>query len=111
MKKQGRVLTRMGLCLLGLFLLWTALLQVVDVQPIGPMGTEVGLAAANGWFHRLTGIHMTLYTITDWLGLVPIGVCLLFGTKGLMQLVKKRSLRKVDVDILLLGVYYMLVIL
>lgn len=101
----------MGLCLLGLFLLWTALLQVVDVQPIGPMGTEVGLAAVNGWFHRLTGIHMTLYTITDWLGLVPIGVCLLFGTKGLMQLAKKRSLRKVDVDILLLGVYYMLVIL
>lgn len=111
MKKQGRVLLWRGLCLLASFLLWTALLQVMDVQPIGPMGTEVGFAAVNGWFHRLTGVHMALYTITDWLGLVPIGVCLLFGAVGLVQLVTRRSLRKVDADILLLGVYYVLVIL
>ena len=53
---------------------------------------------------------MTLYTITDWLGLVPIFICLCFGVMGLMQLIERRSLLKVDPDILILGVYYVLVI-
>jgi undecaprenyl-diphosphatase len=53
---------------------------------------------------------MTIYTITDWLGLAPIFICLCFGALGFVQLVKRRSLLKVDPDILLLGIYYVLVI-
>ena len=53
---------------------------------------------------------MTLYTITDWLGLVPIAVCLGFGVVGVFQLIRRRSLLRVDPDIILLGLYYMLVI-
>ena len=30
------------------------------------------------------GVHMTLYTITDWMGLVPIVVCLIFAGIGLV---------------------------
>ena len=74
------------------------------------MGTRVGFAALNLWFHRLTGVHMALYTVTDWLGLVPIAVCLGFGILGLIQLLRRKSLRRVDPDILLLGGYYVLVI-
>ena len=54
---------------------------------------------------------MLIYTITDWLGLVPIIICMCFGMLGLVQLVKRRSLLKVDTDILLLGAYYVVVIL
>lgn len=100
-----------GIILLAVFIVWTLMVQHIDVQKAGPEGTEVGLATLNIWFHRLTGVHMLLYTITDWLGLVPIAVCLCFGVLGLAQLIKRRSLRKVDSDILLLGVYYVLVIL
>ena len=82
----------------------------VDVQAVGPNGSKVGLAVFNTWFHQLTGVHMTLYTVTDWLGLVPIAVCLCFGCLGLCQLIKRRSLFKVDRDIMLLGGYYILVI-
>ena len=99
-----------GVLLLS-FVLWTFLIQTVDVQPVGVNGTSVGFAAVNTWFHRLTGVHMGIYTVTDWLGLVPIAVCIGFGMLGLMQWIRRKSIGKVDRDILLLGGYYILVIL
>ena len=101
----------MGIWFLLVFLLWTALIRSVDVQAAGPTGTKVGFAAFNLWFHHLTGVHMTVYTITDWMGLVPIAVCLGFGVVGVFQLIRWRSLLRVDPDIILLGLYYVLVIL
>ena len=53
---------------------------------------------------------MTIYTITDWLGLIPLFVCMIFGGIGFVQLVKRRSLFKVDYDIIFLGIYYVIVI-
>ncbi len=98
-----------GTALLAAFALWTALVQIVDVQPVGQRGTDVGFATFNTWFHGLTGVHMALYAVTDWLGLVPVAVCLGFGALGAAQLVRRRSLLKVDPDVLLLGVHYILV--
>ena len=95
---------------LAAFVLWTLAVCYVDVAPIGPKETAVGFATLNGWFHHLTGVHMTLYTITDWLGLVPIAVCFGFAGVGLCQWVRRRSIRKVDVDILLLGGFYVLTV-
>jgi undecaprenyl-diphosphatase len=108
MKEKRNLLAGVGL--IGAFALWTVLLQCIDVQAVGQNGTEIGFAGFNQWFHQLTGVHMTLYTITDWLGLVPIFICLCFGVMGLMQLIKRRSLLRVDPDILLLGTYYVMVI-
>ena len=108
MKKNQNLLA--GILLFVGFAAWTFLIQTVDVQPIGPNGSSVGFAALNGWFHQLTGVHWMLYTLTDWLGLVPISVCLIFAGAGLVQLVRRKSLFRVDLDILLLGVYYVLVI-
>ena len=108
MKEKRNLLTGVGL--IGAFALWTVLIQRVDVQVVGQNGTKIGFADFNEWFHQLTGVHMTLYTITDWLGLVPIFICLCFGVMGLVQLIKRRSLLRVDSDILLLGVYYVMVI-
>ena len=108
MKEKRNLLT--GVVLICTFALWTVLIQCVDVQAVGQNGTKIGFADFNVWFHQLTGVNMTIYTITDWLGLVPIFICLCFGVMGLMQLMKRRSLLRVDPDILLLGVYYALVI-
>lgn len=95
---------------LSAFVLWTVAVCVVDVQPIGPNGSQVGLATLNGWFHRLTGVHLTLYTITDWLGLVPIAVCFGFAVLGLCQWIKCKSIGRVDRNILLLGGFYIVTI-
>ena len=112
MKQHGRreIVSRAALILLA-FIVWTILVQTVDVRPVGVNGTNIGFAAVNTWFHHLTGVHMGLYTVTDWLGMVPIAVCFGFGLLGLAQWVRRRSIAKVDRDILLLGGYYILVIL
>lgn len=110
MKKNGKREWLVGSMLILAFAVWTILVQIVDVQPIGPQGTEVGFASVNRWFHKLTGVHMSLYTITDWMGLIPVFVCMIFGGIGFVQLVKRRSLFRVDYDILCLGIYYIIVI-
>lgn len=111
MKKKGKKNLLFGGILIATFLLWTVLIQTVDVHPLGQNGTNIGFATFNCWFHRLTDVHMTIYTITDWLGLVPLVVCLIFAGVGLIQMIKRKSLCKVDVDIIILGVYYVGVIL
>ena len=100
-----------GVGFLLAFLLWTILISRIDVQAAGPNGSEVGFAAFNMWFHHLTGVHLALYTLTDWVELLAIGVCAAFGVLGAVQAVRRRSLLRVDRDIILLGVYYLLVIL
>ena len=102
---------KMSIMFLAAFVAWTVMVMTVDLRPAGPEGSMVGFAALNCWFHQLTGVHMSLYTITDWLGLVPVAVCMTFALVGAVQLMKGRSLFKVDMDIILLGVYYIIVIL
>ncbi len=111
MKQPGKRGILSGAALILTFILWTILIQTADVQPVGVNGTNVGFAAVNTWFHRRTGVHMGIYTVTDWLGLVPIAVCIGFGLLGLTQWIRRKSIAKVDGDILLLGGYYILVIL
>ena len=108
MKEKRNLL--IGSVLIAAFALWTFLIQWVDVQAVGQNGTKIGFADFNVQFHQLTGVNMTIYTITDWLGLVPVFVCLCFGMLGLVQLIRRKRLLRVDVDILLLGVYYVIVI-
>lgn len=110
MKKNEKKLLFLGIALLGMFVVWTWLIQCVDVQRAGANGTEIGFATFNCWFHRMTGVHMAIYTITDWLGLVPIFVCMTFGGVGFVQLIKRKSLFKVDRDLVFLGFYYAIVI-
>lgn len=93
-------------CFLAAFILWTIAITRLDVQPIGPDGSTVGFATINGFFHDLTGVHMLLYSLTDWLSLVPIAFMLGFALLGLAQWIKRKSVLQVDRSILLLGGFY-----
>lgn len=110
MEKKNRRLFWLGAGLLAVFVLWTVLVHFVDVQAIGPEGSSVGFSTLNGFVHEITGVNWFLYTVTDWLGLVPIAVALGFAILGLVQLIKRKSLQKVDHNILALGGFYIAVI-
>lgn len=99
-----------SLGLFAAFVLWTVAVCLVDVKAIGPQSSSVGFACVNGFFHRLTGVNFLLYHITDWLGLIPVGVCMGFAVFGLVQWIKRKSICKVDFSILALGGFYMLTI-
>ena len=109
MEKKNKKRLVLGASLVVAFVLWTILVCFVDVRAIGPEGSSVGFAALNGFVHELTGVNWFLYTITDWLGIVPIAVALVFAILGLVQLIKRKSLWKVDYSILALGVFYIVV--
>ena len=100
-----------GLLLLALFVIWTVALCYVDVRAIGPQGSSVGFATLNQMIHNITGVHMSLYTITDWLGLIPVCFVLGFGILGICEWIKRKSILKVDYSILTLGGYYIIVML
>ena len=92
------------------FVLFTRLLTCVDVQFIGPQGSAVGFATVNGWAFQLLGVHLLWYHITDWLGVVAIAIAFAYAVTGLCQWIKRKSIRKVDRHILVLGGFYLLVI-
>lgn len=110
MKKVRKKSFCIAACLIAAFTAWTVLVRTVDVQPIGAENTDVGFATLNGFVHKITGINMLLYTVTDWLGLVPIATAAVFATIGLAQWIKRKSPRRVDRSILALGVFYIAVI-
>ena len=110
MKEKGKRLLILGGIFIIVFTVWTILIKTIDVRQVGVDKTDIGFSTVNIWFHKLTGVHMSLYMITDWLGLVPIFVCMVFGFLGLIQLIKRRSLFEVDRDIIFLGIYYIVVI-
>ena len=109
MEKKNSRLFWVGVGLLAVFVLWTVLISFVDVEAIGPRQSSVGFATLNGYIHNLTGVNMSLYIITDWLGLVPIGVAFGFAVLGIVQCIKRKSLLKVDRSILTLGGFYIVV--
>lgn len=109
MKKRNQFNLAITFGLLILFILYTIALMYIDVKPIGPRGSSVGFAAINEPVKHLFGVDMVLYNITDWLGLIAILVALGFAVLGLVQLIKRKSLLRVDSSILVLGGFYLLV--
>ena len=99
----------LAVCLLVAFVLWTTALNRIDVQAIGPQDSTVGFATVNQLVHALTGVHLFLYTLTDWLSLIPVGFMAGFALLGLVQWIRRKSLWKVDRSILALGGFYLAV--
>ena len=108
MKNKGKIMMSAGCGVLTVLLI--ILLRFVDVREIGPEGTSIGLSHLNQFFFELTGLNIVWYDITDWLGLTAIATAFVFVVAGLVQWIKRKSLLKVDKEILCLGALYIVVI-
>ena len=109
MKKKNQKNFCIAISMLIAFVMWTVAIRFIDVQAIGPQESSVGFATINQFVHTLTGVHMSLYTITDWLGLVPPVFVMAFALLGLIQWIKRKHILKVDYNILILGGFYIVV--
>lgn len=107
MKKSSRCFLFSALLLL-LFVLFTVAVKTVDVQPIGPNGSSVGFAAVNVAMFSLFGESEFWYRLTGILGYLAILIMVGFAALGAWELVKRRSLKKVDADLISLGVLLVL---
>ena len=93
-----------------LAVVFTIFVKVVDVKPIGVNESSIGIASVNQVVFKTIGVNMIWYHITDWLGLVPIFMAMAYALLGLVQLIKRKSLFKVDKEIIILGLFYIVVI-
>ena len=96
--------------LILLAVVFTILVKVVDVKQVGVNGTSIGFATVNQFVFESIGVNMIWYHITDWLGLVPIFMAMAYALIGFIQLIKRKSIFKVDKEIIILGLFYIVVI-
>ena len=84
------------------------LIKTVDVAPIGPNGTSIGLSHLNQAIHDAIGINQGIYTITEIGGILAIVVVAVFAIMGLVQWIQRKKLMKVDRELLVLGGLYVI---
>ncbi len=106
MNRQDKRNLTISLSLLVAFILWTILVMFVDVKAIGPNGSKVGLGAINEFFFKLFGESATWDKISDIFMLFALAVAGVFAVFGVYQLIKRKSLKKVDADIIILALLY-----
>lgn len=94
-----------------LFMVLTFLLLRVDLKPIGPNGSLVGLATINQFVFDCLGTSIIWYNITEFLGVIAILYMIGFAVYGFVQLLNRHKLKKVDLDLYILGLLYILIIL
>ncbi len=92
MKKATKLLI-LGLCLLLAFGVFTLVVMKVDVRPIGPEGSKVGLGAINEFCMNKIGYHPDLYDFTEGLGYGVLMVAAALALLGLSQMLKNKSLK------------------
>ncbi len=92
-----------------IFIVYTMLLIKVDVKPIGPNGSSVGFAKMNGWFRDLIGQNNFMYKLSELLGIILLLFVFIYACIGLYQLIKRKSLFKIDREIIILGCFYVVV--
>ncbi len=95
----------------GAFLVLIFLVRRVDVAAIGPEDTSIGLSHINGFFHDFFGINMIWYKLTEVLGILALLVVALFACFGMIQLIQRKHIAKVDREILCLGGLYAVVLI
>ena len=107
MKRRNLIIT---ILLLVSSIIFIVLLKRVDIKCDAVNNSCIGFAPVNQFIFDKIGVNMTWYTITDWLGIIPILMSMVYAIVGLKQLIKRKSIKKVDNEIIILGIFYIIII-
>lgn len=110
MKRSKKKNLIIFISLLLLFIIFTAVVKIVDVKQIGPNDSNVGLSTINKAFHDIFGYNDLFYKISKYLGYISFLLVGLYALLGLKELIEKKKISKVNRNILLLGSFYVLVL-
>ena len=105
MKKRNLVIS---VILILLAIIFTILVKNVDVNTLGANGSNIGFSTLNRSVFDNIGVNMTWYNITNCLGIISIIIALAYVLIGLIQLVKRKNVFKVDKEIIALGIFYVI---
>ncbi|MCR5666400.1 MAG: phosphatase PAP2 family protein [Eubacterium sp.] len=109
MEDKGRRYGFVTLILAIVFIVYTVLLKVVDVQAVGPNNSEVGFATFNTWVNKVVGANDLCYMISKYLGYLAIVIAIFFVILAVLQYVRSRDLAKVDLSLKVLILFYIFV--
>ena len=109
MSKKGNIIISIFLTIVSV--IYTLLVKYVDVKAIGPNNSKVGFSSLNDAFRNLVNSNMGIYKITELLGYIIILIVLVYGALGLIELIKNKSIKKVDRELIILGCFYGLVLI
>ena len=108
MSKRRKLFMATGIIFV-LVLIYILLVKFYDVANIGPENSSVGFSGINSLIHKTLPYNATWYKFTKYFGLIPVLYGVFYGLQGLAQLIKYKTLKKVDKRLLYLLVFYILV--
>ena len=111
MKSQTKSNIIITTCLFLAFIIFTIIVKYVDVKAVGPLQSTVGLASVNLAVFKVIGASKVMYDVTEILGYLTFIIIAFFAGLGLYQLIKYKSIKKVDYKILVLGGFYVVVLI
>jgi undecaprenyl-diphosphatase len=79
-----------------LFVALIVLLCTFDVAPIGPENTDIGFSTLNGNVHNAIGMSDLWYSVSSIFGYLSIASAGIFVILGCAQMIRRKSLLKVD---------------
>ena len=110
MYSRAKKLFLIGFIFLALFAVFTVLVCTIDVKNVGQGASALGFATVNKSVFESLGTSDLWLTLTDVFGYVAILAAASFACLGAYQLIRRKSLKRIDTEILLLGALYVAVV-
>ena len=110
MKKEVKLNLMITGVMFVLFAAFTALVMSFDVGKIGPKASEVGFSTVNLAVKEILGTNNVWYIISEIFGVVALVTAAGFAIAGVVQLIQRKNIKKVDIHLIILGFVYITVI-
>lgn len=107
--KSSKKTIFMGGILMVLFVIFTILVKTVNVGAVGPENSVVGFSGINKAFFDFSGQNGFCYHLSEYIGYFSFLVVFLFALYGVYELIKRKSFKKIDKQIVALGIFYVVV--